>query len=150
MTSATSESEGKKIYEMEKERALVARQLNIAKGRQALTIKKLKQQGFEVLPVQTEPPSQIPPVSDSPINQDSNENTPPESLASQLGNALCGAAMAMLSAWITRLVIDYSYPRLRDLILPHARRSDQRDDVIIETTEKTPIIGQWEGQSIFK
>lgn len=144
MTNATSENEMKKIYEMEQERALVARQLNIAKGRQALTIKKLKQQGFEVLPVQTEQ-EQRPTQTDSasPTNPDSNEDPPAQSLSAKIGDALFGLAMGVLSAWVTRVVIDYSYPRLRRLVIPAERESHERPS-------DPPQEGVWNGQSIFK
>ena len=139
MTSATSENETKKIYEMEKERALVARQLNIAKGRQALTIKKLKQQGFEVLPVPVveEVQEKSPTVADLPsltrdVSEDEKEELTVWVMVRDIG-------LAALSALITKLVIDYSYPRLRALVIPAPPPLDEevRDDV-------------WHNQSIFK
>lgn len=135
MTSATSESETQKIYQLEKERALVARQLNLAKGRQALTIKKLKQQGFEVSPVQpVQETNQT--IIDSPIQEEVDSNEEPLSGWILLRNI----GLAALSAIITNLVVDYSYPRLRDLIIPPSPDpviEEDRDDV-------------WQGQSIFK
>lgn len=135
MTSVTSESESQKIYQLEKERALVARQLNLAKGRQALTIKKLKQQGFEVSPVQ--PVQEInQTIIDSPIQEEVDSNEEPLSGWILLRNI----GLAALSAIITNLVVDYSYPRLRNLIIPPTPDpviEEDRDDV-------------WQGQSIFK
>lgn len=135
MTSATSESETQKIYQLEREKALAARQINLAKGRQALTIKKLKQQGFEVLPVQ--PAQEICPTTiDLPIVEEADSNEEPLSGWILLRNI----GLAALSAIITNLVVDYSYPRLRDLIIP-----PPADPVIEEDRDDV-----WQGQSIFK
>ena len=134
MTSVTSENDQKKIYQLEQERALVARQLNLAKGRQALTIKKLKNQGFEVLPVQSivEETSILPEDNATTVDY-ATENEPRwRSLLRALG-------MAALSALITQLVIDVSYPRLRRLIVP-----DPTDDV------EEVRLDMWGNQSIFK
>ena len=141
MMNATSENGTKKIYEMEKERALVARQLNIAKGRQALTIKKLKQQGFEVLPVgAVEEQVKSPTVPDLPtptVDAISEEEDEKEELSVWV--VVRDIGLAALSALVTKLVIDYTYPRLRALVMPAPIVADEvvRDDV-------------WNNQSIFK
>lgn len=140
--NATSENEGLKIYEMEKERALVARQLNIAKGRQALTIKKLKQQGFEVLPVPV--PEQTATVvdSDSPTRANSDEVASPKE-TTDFQSLLWNTGLAILSAYITQLVFDYGYPRLRRYIM------DDDSSVVIEPQQET--VGHlWHNQSILK
>jgi hypothetical protein len=131
MTNVTSENDAKKIYQLEQEKALVARQLNLAKGRQALTIKKLKNQGFEVLPVQAT-------LEDPPIPDDVPSSLP-DSEPNGWGSLMRGIGLAALSALITQLVYDYTYPRLRRLIVPDPppRVEEMRQDM-------------WGNQSIFK
>lgn len=137
MTSVTSANERQKIYQLENERALVARQLNLAKGRQALTIKKLKNQGFEVSPVV--PPQdqeQVEIASPPPIEESINEELEVPSLYASFRNI----GLAALSALITNLVVDYAYPRLRAYVVPHPPNEsseDVREDM-------------WGNQSIFK
>jgi hypothetical protein len=117
MTSVTSASETQKQKQKwDEERALVARQLNLAKGRQSQTIQKLKAQGFEVLPVRTD---QNPlgkeddsPIHTIPVIRDVVEEAPSTwHLVRNLG-------LAIGSALITNMVVDYCYPRLRDYLLP--------------------------------
>ena len=142
MTSATSGSEAQKNLKWDEERALVARQLNIAKGRQALTIKKLKAQGFDVSPVQREEPV-VPTTIDSVIKVPEPDIEDARPMAAEeeitLWNVVRNAGLAILSTLITKLVIDYTYPRLRELVIPTPVSSDDevRDDV-------------WHNQSIFK
>ena len=139
MTSVTSVNERQKIYQLEKERALVARQLNLAKGRQALTIKKLKNQGFEVLPVplpqeQEQVEIVLPPSIEENIDEELEVEVP------SLYTAVRNIGLAIVSALITNLVFDYAYPRLRAYVVPHpppTLSEDVREDM-------------WGNQSIFK
>ena len=128
MTSVTSASETQKAKQKwDEERALVARQLNLAKGRQSQTIQKLKSQGFEVLPVRTD--------QDQPANGDASPvhtipvtDVPQEPSTWHLVRNL---GLAIGSALITNMVVDYCYPRLRDYLMPveHEAVEPARNDV---------------------
>lgn len=115
----------------------MARQLNLAKGRQSQQIQKLKAQGFEVLPVQTDqvqPENEgVSPIHTIPVTKhDTVEEPSTWHLVRNLG-------FAIGSAIITNMVVDYFYPRIRDYLMPV-------DDEIDEPYRND----MWGNQSILK
>ncbi len=115
----------------------MARQLNLAKGRQSQTIQKLKAQGFEVLPVRTDQDQQekeaVLQVHTIPVtNHDTVEEPSTWHLVRNLG-------FAIGSALITNMVVDYFYPRLRDYLMP-----------VDDEVDESPRIDVWGNQSILK
>lgn len=115
----------------------MARQLNLAKGRQTQTIQKLKAQGFEVLPVRTEQDKQAneegSQVHTIPVTKDDTaEEASTWHLVRNLG-------LAIGSALITNMVVDYFYPRLRNYLMP-----------VDDENNEPHRIDVWGNQSILK
>lgn len=144
--STTNAAAMKSPIVLEKERLHATRLQNLALAREALRAKnKRSESGFDVRPVEIPPPL----LSTTTRGNTLEEHEVADTRHYDFTTSLYTAALGIAGSLLTKLVVDYTYPRLRAALIDDSNGWDT--DVFYEEEKREEDdVTMYNGQSLFR